>query len=244
MTVNKHFMPAIVIVILLGTVGLSRLTGDWIISGKQIYDTGNMTATDIKGWMTLEQVAAGLSLPIDTVYQLAGIPEDANVPPETALKDLEGLVEGFEVSGLRDAATAYLALETPAESPDATVEPIPTPAALPTTLTPAPANQSTSAVAEATATPHVPTGSGTGDGTGTGPTPLPPGDILPADQIKGRMTLREVADQCAVPLDALLTALDLPADQDPDTQLKSLVEQIPGFEVQMVQDAVGALQKQ
>ena len=55
-------------------------------------------------------------------------------------------------------------------------------------------------------------------GDGTGPTPLPEGQILPADQIKGRMTLREVSDQCAVDLDALLAALNLPQDTDPDTQ--------------------------
>jgi hypothetical protein len=59
-----------------------------------------------------------------------------------------------------------------------------------------------------------------GDGTGVGPTPLPPGQVLPADQIKGRMTLREVAEQCAVPLDQLLAALNLPTTTDSDVAIK------------------------
>jgi hypothetical protein len=79
-------------------------------------------------------------------------------------------------------------------------------------------------------------------GDGTGPTPLPEGQLLPADQIKGRMTLREVSDQCAVDLDALLAALNLPQDTDPDTQIKTLIEEGVLDEVTQVQEAVAALQ--
>jgi hypothetical protein len=65
---------------------------------------------------------------------------------------------------------------------------------------------------------------------------------LPADQIKGRMTLREVSEQCAVDLDALRTALKLPQDTDPDTQIKALIEEGDLDEVTQVQEAVAALQ--
>ena len=64
-----------------------------------------------------------------------------------------------------------------------------------------------------------------GDGTGLGPTPLPPGQVLPADQIKGRMTLREVSDQCAVPLDQLLAALNLPPILIRMWRIKDLISQ-------------------
>ncbi|HEX2906344.1 MAG TPA: hypothetical protein VHO69_05745, partial [Phototrophicaceae bacterium] len=80
------------------------------------------------------------------------------------------------------------------------------------------------------------------NGTGTGPTPLPPGQLLPADQIKGRLTLREVSEQCGVDLAALLAGLNLPADINVNTQLKTLVETGVIDEVSQVQAVVGALQ--
>ena len=81
-----------------------------------------------------------------------------------------------------------------------------------------------------------------GDGTGAGPTPLPAGQILPADQIKGRMTLAEISAQCAVPLDQLLAALNLPANLDPTLKVKDLVGRGLVSEVTVVQTAVAALQ--
>ena len=91
-------------------------------------------------------------------------------------------------------------------------------------------------------TPHTPRS--TGEGTGDGPTPLPPGQVLPYDQIKGKMTLREVADQCAVPLDKLLAALNLPANTSPAIEIKSLAADGKIAEVTAVRDAVKVLQGQ
>ena len=117
MTVNKYLMPIIAIAALIAVVLGARLTGDWIVSGKQI-PLGDMTAADIKGWMTLQNVSDGLKIPLPDLYKLAGIPEGAAVPPTTAMKDLEGLVEGFEISLLREAAAAYLAGSgAPAQAP-------------------------------------------------------------------------------------------------------------------------------
>ena len=89
MTVNKYLMPIIAIAALIAVVLGARLTGDWIVSGKQI-PLGDMTAADIKGWMTLQNVSDGLQIPLPDLYKLAGIPEGAAVPPTTAMKDLEG----------------------------------------------------------------------------------------------------------------------------------------------------------
>jgi hypothetical protein len=75
------------------------------------------------------------------------------------------------------------------------------------------------------------------------PTPLPPGQVLPADQIKGRMTLREVSQQCAVPLDKIIAGLKLPADTNPDTTIKDLIAQGKLIEVTDVQKVVATLQK-
>jgi hypothetical protein len=151
---------------------------------------------------------------------VGSIPLD--IPTGTALKDLEGIVPDFEISTLREKLAA------PANSiePLAPIEPTPTPTPVGTPVHTQPV-----------------TGAHSGDGTGIGPTPLPPGQVLPADQIKGRMTLREVADQCAVPLDQLLAALNLPADTDPNTAIKDLINAGTLAEVTAVKDAVARLQK-
>ncbi len=218
MSVNRLLMPIMAITILLGTVFGSQLLGLWSISGRTSVNMNELAPEDIKGWMTLQQVADGLGLSIEEVYQVGGIP--AEVSPDSALKDLEDIVE---VSTLRETLADYLS-GGPTLEPAVDVTP-----AAPVEVTP------TAAAPEATpAAPHT--------GDGTGPTPLPEGQILPADQIKGRMTLREVSDQCAVDLDALRAALGLPADTDPDTQLKTLIEQGSLDEVTQVQEAVAALQ--
>ena len=220
MRVNRFLMPIIVIVALLGTTFIAQAAGFWSTSGKDSIDLENMTSADIKGWMTLQQVMDGLQISKEELYAVGGIPLD--IPTETALKELEGVVPDFEISTLREKLAAPA---NPIE-PLAPIEPTPLP--------------------QPTATPiHTQSITGTlhtGDGTGIGPTPLPPGQVLPADQIKGRMTLREVADQCAVPLDQLLAALSLPPDTNPNIALKDLANAGQISEVTVVKDAVAKLQ--
>lgn len=210
MRVNPLFVPLIVIVALLGTVFVAQVLGVWSTSGRATNLT-TLTPTDIKGWMTLQQVIDGLGIAQDELYALGNISSD--IPPTTALKDLESLVPGFETSALRDALTARFS--TPATTPSPTL-----------VISPAP----TATVAASVE-------------NGTDPTPLPLGQILAAPQIKGSMTLREVSDQCAVGLDALLTALGLPSDTDPDSVIKNLIAQGKLTEVTIVQNTVAALQK-
>ena len=82
--------PAILVVTLLGSVWISQATGVWSISGRTEVDVNDMTPADLKGWMTLQQVMDGLHISQAELYALGNIPAD--VPPTTALKDLEGLV--------------------------------------------------------------------------------------------------------------------------------------------------------
>jgi len=223
MRVNRFLMPIIAIVTLLGTTLIAQAAGFWSTSGRDSTDLQNMTAADIKGWMTLQQVIDGMQISKEELYAVGGIPLD--VPTETALKDLEGIVPDFEISTLRDKLAAPANPIEPVPQPTATS--VPTPIATP--------------IAPATHTQPI-TGTHSGDGTGTSPTPLPPGEVLPADQIKGRLTLREVSDQCAVPLDQLLTALNLPSNADPNMAIKDLIAQGALSEVTAVKDAVAKLQ--
>ena len=229
-TVNKFLAPILVLLAMFGSYAVAQATGFWAVSGKEMIDLGNLTSSaDIRGWMTLEQITQGFSIPQDEFFTLLGIP--AGIPPTTALKDMEGIIEGFEVTTVREAVDAYLNV--------APLQPIEAPEEQPAGATPQPAPAMTPTPQPTT---HTPEGSGTGDGTGTGPTPLPPGQILPASEIKGRQTLGQIASQCQVTLTDLLAALNLPADTNPETAVKDLVEQGKISEIQTVRDAVTTLQ--
>ncbi len=219
MRVNPFVMPIILIVALVGTALGAQATGKWSVSGKAAIDVTKMTAADLKGWMTLQQVMDGLKMSKEDVYAAGKIPAD--VPTEKALKDLEALVPGFSTTGFRDAITAKLSGAPVAPSAN---------------TTPAPAAAATPAATPAATATHV-------TGTGTGPTPLPAGQVLPASQIKGGMSLKNVSEQCAVPLDKILTGLKLPANTDTTTLLKDLVTQGKITEVTDVQKVVEELQK-
>ena len=213
MRINPFFMPTILIVALLGTTLTAQAFGVWSISGKTAVNLEKITPADLKGWMTLQQVVDGLQISKEQVYAAGKIPAD--VPLTTPLKDLEKLVPGFETSVLRDALTKELGGTTT------------------TVATPAPAVAATPA-----ATPtHA-----AGTGTGVGPTPLPAGQVLPANQIKGSMTLRAVSEQCAVPLAKIREGLKLAPDTNPDTAIRDLISQGKLTEVTQVQSVVAALQ--
>jgi len=57
------------------------------------------------------------------------------------------------------------------------------------------------------------------------------------------MTLKEVSEQCQVPLSKILEGLKLPANTDPNTAIKDLVSQGKITEVTDVQKVVAELQK-
>ncbi len=58
------------------------------------------------------------------------------------------------------------------------------------------------------------------------------------------MTLREVSEQGTVPLPDLLSALNLPADTDPNVLIKDLIVQEKLAEVSVVQQGAAVPQEQ
>ncbi len=251
MRVNKFLLPLFGVVPMVAIVLIAQLTGTWSTSGRATVDMANMKPEDIKGWMTWQEVSDGFGIPLDELYAVTGVPND--IPPTTAMKDMEGLLDGFETTTVREIVTAYLAGDVQPVDP-AAVEAAPrvdsTPDAAqvvepaPTAIATQPSAVDVAPVQPAATQEHVPAGDGSGDSTGdgTGPTPLPPGQILPAAEIKGRHTLAEIAQQAAVPLDELFVALRLPAGVDPNTQVKDLVSSGAVAEVQTVRDVVAELQ--
>jgi len=129
------------------------------------------------------------------------------------------------VTTLREKLTAYYASASPTTTAGtAQVAATPTPQA--------------TAIPGATATAKAASGE-----THATPTPLLAGQVLPADQIKGKNTLKEVSEQCVVPLDKLLAELKLDPKTDPNIAIKDLISQGKLTEVTDVQKVVAELQK-
>lgn len=225
MRVNPIFVPLLFVFVLFGSVFGSQQLGLWSVTGRTAVNVANMTAADLKGWMTLTDVMTGIKISKPELYDLMKIPAD--VPETAALKDLEKIVPGFETSTLRDALTARGAAAPALIAPTAVA---PTPVA--------PAIQATVRI---TGTGALSATHATDDGTRPTPTALPPGVTLTVDQIKGSMTLRQVSEQTGVPLGAILEALKLPADAGVDTALKDLISAGKLTEVTQVRDAVTRL---
>jgi hypothetical protein len=226
MRISKWVMPAVAIVTLLGAVLTARVVGAWQTSGRDMVDpTQPLSSADIRGWMPLSYLVERLGLTPDELSELLGLPPD--VAPETPLKDLE---EVIEVSEVREILAIYLGEAVPEEGLDRVEAEVEVATAFPEPA----ATQTVTEEAD-----HVP---GSGDGTGVGPTPLPEGQVLAAAEIKGRMTLREISEQCAVPLELLYSELGLPEGISSGIALKDLRAQVPDLEVEAVREVVAAYQ--
>lgn len=150
--------PVASVALLFGSIGVATLTGDWVTSGRQQVVAGQaLTVDDLKGWMTLQQAADGLGLPVGSLIALVGAP-DGVLTPATAFKDVEGLVPGFELTAFRDQLTALLAGGAAASAePSATPQPAPAPTP---THTPSPASGSTQSVTGQSTLTQVATAAG------------------------------------------------------------------------------------
>ena len=107
MRVNKYLLPIVTILALFGAVGFAKATGFWAVTGKGMVDLENLTSgADIRGWMTMEQISEGYGIPKGMLYHMLELSNE--IPPTTALKELEGLSAGFSVGAVREAVEAYL----------------------------------------------------------------------------------------------------------------------------------------
>jgi hypothetical protein len=207
--VKKYLIPVFAVLTLLGSVWVAKAAGVWQTSGRGqvlLDESGQADPMGIKGWMTLNTVSETYGVPLDELYDMIGASPD--VPPDTALKDLEKLVPGMEVWALREAVAAY----QDKHREDGVVEEAPQPTATPE---------------------HVPQREGEGQGFS-----LPQdGSRLPGSQIRGRMTVQEVVDHCQVPLEYLVAELDLPDDVDTGLWMRDLASQY-GIEVSTVREVV------
>ena len=93
----------LVVAVFAGVIGLGiasgtlQTSGQTTAGGERVAPQGE-TATEIKGWMTIGDVATAWSVPLPEMLAEFDLPADT--APSTALKDLES--DRFSVLALRD----------------------------------------------------------------------------------------------------------------------------------------------
>lgn len=109
MKVNPFVFGLIILVFFFGLIGGAKAVGIWSVSGK-ITSTGEkalptgQSVDEIKGWMTLGDVATAYNVPLDEMLTAFDLP--AATPATTQLKSLE--TDTFSVTSLRDWLTTRL----------------------------------------------------------------------------------------------------------------------------------------
>lgn len=95
---------ALVLTIFFGTLIIAQQLGFWSVSGKLTADGAPVELSgadpaEVKGWMTIQAVLDAYHVDQGALYEQFGIPAD--IPPTTALKDLEEVAPEFSVTDLR-----------------------------------------------------------------------------------------------------------------------------------------------
>jgi len=109
--------PVASVVVLFGSVGIANLTGDWVVSGRTTVVAGQQLGVDdVKGWMTLQQAADGLGVPVAVIIGMIDPSGAAGLTPGTAFRDVESLVPGFALSDFREQLRSRVE-GTPAPAP-------------------------------------------------------------------------------------------------------------------------------
>lgn len=138
MKASRWWLPVIWVAVLLATIGGAQLLGAWQVSGRQEVVTGTLSVDDLKGWMTIQQAADGLGVPVEVVIETIGGPAGV-VTPSTAFSAVEEVVPDFSLTTFREILRAKLS----GQSPAATAAP-PTVSPVPATVTVHPSGTPTS----------------------------------------------------------------------------------------------------
>ncbi len=203
---------------LFGTIGVSQMAGKWRTKPEMVSftdQTGKLNPAQIRGWMTLNEISAGYRIPLDELYRLGKLP--ATVDGATRLNQVArkyGL--HFEPDQLRDAVEGRLQI------PPTPVPPTPAPqSSRPAAVPPPPAPPAATAPASPHGAAH----------------PASPSSEEP--EIRGMMTLNEVALKTGVPAEFILKRMNVTAAIDPRLPLREWMHD-QGGKIGDVRDAVAA----
>lgn len=200
---------------LFATVGLSQMWGKWRTQPVMVAYTniaGKLDPGQIRGWMTLADISGGYGVPLHVLYGATRLP--TTVDPATRLNQIAKKYDlDFEPDGIRDVVAGFL------DRPPA----LTTPQAPHTTGT------------EKSATPGANTGTAERKPSTaqTPPQSHPGGDA----EVKGFMTLNEIASKTGAPADYILKTLGIAEAIDPRQPVREWMHS-QGKSIQDIRDAV------
>jgi len=102
MKVNPFIYGALILMLFFGVIGGATAAGIWSVSGKltasgeKVAPTGT-NVDEIKGWMTLDDVATAYKTPVAEILAAFDLPADT--PGATQIKSLES--DTFSTANLR-----------------------------------------------------------------------------------------------------------------------------------------------
>jgi Pyruvate/2-oxoacid:ferredoxin oxidoreductase delta subunit len=195
-------------------IGASKMAGKWQTRPSVVSFTdaaGRPSAGNIRGWMTLQEIAAGYGVPIEQLYREAGIP--ASVPPSARLNTISSEYDlDFSPEKVRDVVDSVVTGNRAPTEPTARGES--EPAKSVTRGTSEHPKGSTAAAAQTNAQPA--------------------GD---EPEVKGFMTLNEIALKTGVPKEYILNALGVGTEIDGRAPIRDWMH-AQGKSIQNVRDAV------
>ena len=109
MKVNPFIYGALILVLFFGIIGGAKAAGVWSVSGKvtaegeKVLPTGT-NVEEIKGWMTLNDIATAYKVPVAEMLTAFNLPADT--PGTTQVKSLES--DTFSTTNLRTWLQARL----------------------------------------------------------------------------------------------------------------------------------------
>ncbi len=119
----RWLIPITWILVIFATIGVTQAAGWWSASGREEVVSGTLTVDDVKGWMTIQQAADGLGIPVGVIIEAIGDPT-GTVQPSTAFKEVEAVVPDFSLDDFREVLRVLLASSAPTSA-----SPTPTPTA-------------------------------------------------------------------------------------------------------------------
>jgi hypothetical protein len=123
---RRWLIPMAWILVIFGTIGATQAAGWWSAGGREEVVAASLTADDVKGWMTIQQAADGLGIPVGVIVEAIADPT-GTIQPTTAFKDVEAVVPDFSLDDFREVIRALLA-----RSPAPAISPTPAPTPQPT----------------------------------------------------------------------------------------------------------------
>ena len=102
MKINPFIYGALILVLFFGVIGAAKAAGVWSVSGRltssgeEVLPTG-ANPDEIKGWMTLDDVAKAYNVPVVEILAAFDLPADT--PGTAQIKSLEG--DSFSTINLR-----------------------------------------------------------------------------------------------------------------------------------------------